>query len=181
MIVRNPLEHLLSAFSDKLSTPLIYNSKAEFELYKKSIWTHYHPEKLKEWIKEGHNEKLQLDFETFLRWVIDTPNLELNEHFTPIINIAQPCRIKYNFYGNFKMYSTDMKAVVERLDAPQEWYRDKSYYEVGKATKDKMVSSYSRVSKKVKELLIQDISEDLEFYYTLFPEEAGSHIDILGL
>ena len=79
------------------------------------------------------------------------------------------------------MYSTDMKAVVERLDAPQEWYRDKSYYEVGKATKDKMVSSYSRVSKKVKELLIQDISEDLEFYYTLFPEEAGSHIDILGL
>ena len=145
------------------------------------MWTTYHPEKLEEWIREGQKENLQLDFETYLRWIIDTPNLELNEHFTPIIDITQPCRIRYNFYGNFKTYSPDMKAVLARLDAPQEWYRNKGYYEVGKATKDKMVSSYSQVSKKVKELLIQDIAEDLEFYYTLFPEEAGSHIDILGL
>ena len=44
-----------------------------------------------------------------------------------------------------------------------------------------MVPAYSRVRREVKERLIKGISEDLEFYYTLFPEEEGSHVDILGL
>ena len=77
MIIRNPLERLLSAFINKLSSPL-KNLNSEvidtFELHKRSIMEKYHTEKLKQWIDSGQMEKVQLDFETYLQWIIDTPN-----------------------------------------------------------------------------------------------------------
>ena len=138
----------------------------------------YHPEKLKQWMDSGKKEQLQLDFETYLRWVIDTPNQDLDEHFAPVVELAQPCRVKYHFYGNFKLYSSDMKAIVARLGTPQNWYINKSYYSNSQETAGKVIQFYSTVRREVKEQLIQDFSDDLEFYYTLYPEEKGSEYKI---
>ena len=183
MIVRNPLERLLSAFINKLSSPLNISSKVmvTFELHKRSIMEKYHPEKLEQWLDGGQKEKLRLDFETYLRWIIDTPNHKLNEHFAPIVELAQPCRMRYHFYGNFKIYSSDMKAIMARLGAPQEWYVDESRHKQGRETIDKMIPFYSIVRREVKEQLVQDISNDLEFYYALYPEEVETQNRILGL
>jgi hypothetical protein len=120
------------------------------------------------------NETIQVDFEAYLQWIIDTPRYMLNEHFAPIIELAQPCRVKYHFYGNFETYSTDVKAIISRLGTPQEWFTDISSHKEGEKTSDKMIPFYSTVRREVKEQLIQAISDDLEFYYTLFPEEEGS-------
>ena len=38
---------------------------------------------------------------------------------------------------------------------------------------------YSTVRRKVKEQLFKDFSEELDFYYSLFPEETGSHLQFL--
>ena len=178
MIVRNPLERLLSAFLNKLSSPL-KNSNSFFEQHKRSIMEKYHPERLKQWRNGTKKEKLQVDFESYLQWVIDTPNHELNDHYAPIIELAQPCRIKYHFYGNFKTYSSDMKAIIARLGVPQEWFVNSSYHAKGLETADKMTSFYSTVRREVMEQLIQDFADELEFYYTLFPEEKGSQSDIV--
>ena len=183
MIVRNPLERLLSAFINKLSSPFKTSSNVmdTFELHKRTIMERYHPMKLKQWREGGHKEKLRLNFETYLRWIIDTPNHKLNEHFAPIVDLAQPCRIRYHFYGNFKMYSSDMKAIIARLGAPEEWYINKSSHNEGRETSNKMIPFYSTVRREVKEKLIQDFADELEFYYTLFPEEKGDMNEILGL
>ena len=183
MIVRNPLERLLSAFINKISSPLKNSSNVmdTFELHKISIMEKYHPEKLKQWEHGRQAEKVQLDFETYLQWIIDTPNHKLNEHFAPIVELAQPCRIRYHFYGNFKLYSSDMKAIIAKLGAPQEWYINRSNHKQGRETSGKMISFYSTVRREVKEQLIQDFSDDLEFYYTLYPEEKDSMNVILGL
>ncbi len=138
----------------------------------------YHPDRLTKWRYGGRKEILQVDFESYLQWIIDTPNYKLNEHFAPIIELAQPCRVKYHFYGNFKTYSSDMKAIIARLGIPQDWFIDKSYHKTGQETSDKMTLFYSTVRREVKEQLIQDFSDELEFYYTLFPEEKGSHSKI---
>lgn len=182
MIVRNPLERLLSAFINKLSSPLKNNTKDldMFEQHKRSIMEIYHPKKLKQWRNRGKKENLQVDFETYLRWIINTPKHELNEHFAPTVELAQPCRVKYHFYGNFKTYSSDMKAIVARLGVPQEWYINSSYHKKAPETAEKMIPFYSTVRRKVKEKLIRVISDDLEFYYTLFPEEKGSQNKILS-
>ena len=183
MIVRNPLERLLSAFINKLSSPLKNSSKVmdTFELHKRSIIEKYHPERLKQYVDGGQKEKLRLDFETYLQWIINTPNHKLNEHFAPIVELAQPCRIRYHFYGNFKIYASDMKAIMAKLSAPQEWYINRSSHKQGRETSDRMIPFYSKVRREVKEQLIQDISDDLEFYYTLYPEEKDRMNAILGL
>lgn len=183
MIVRNPLERLLSAFINKLSSPLKKSSKtlSTFELHKRSIMEKYHPEKLKQWVEGDEVETVRLDFETYLQWIIDTPNQKLNEHFAPIVELAQPCRIRYHFYGNFKLYASDMTAIIAKLGVPQEWYINKSNHKEGRETSDKMVTFYSTVRREVKEQLIQAFSDDLEFYFTLYPEEKDSTTEVLGL
>ena len=183
VILRNPLERLLSAFLNKVSSPLQLTASVwdTFELHKHRIMEIYHPNKLKTFKSGSLSEELRLDFETFLRWIIDTPNYRLNEHFAPIVELAQPCRVRYNFYGNFKMYSSDMRSITERLGVPHRYFVDKSSHKPGRETRELMEPFYSQVSKEVKLRLLQNIAEDMAFYYTLFPEERDTHLDTLGL
>lgn len=99
------------------------------------IMQHYHPGVVKKW-KVGLTKELQLDFDTYLRWIIDTPNEKLNEHFAPIIEMAQPCRIQYNFYGNFDTYSSDLDAIIKKLDLPKDMFVGRAYHSTGTETKD---------------------------------------------
>ena len=114
----------------------------------------YRTERLKRWKKGGMNETVQVDFEAYLQWVIDTPNHRLNEHFAPIIELAQPCRVKYHFYGNFETYSSDVKTIISRLGTPQEWFVNRTSHEKGEETSNKMIPFYSTVRRDVKEKLI---------------------------
>ena len=183
VILRNPLERLLSAFLNKLSSPLELTSSVwdTFELHKHRIMEIYHPNKLKMFTSRLFSGELRLDFETFLRWIIDTPNYRLNEHFAPIVELSQPCRVRYHFYGNFKIYSSDMQLITERLGVPHKYFVDKSSHKPGRETRELMEPFYSQVSRDVKLRLLQNIAEDIAFYYTLFPEERDTHWDILGL
>lgn len=179
VIIRNPLERLLSAYINKIAKPLqVKKTYDEFELKQKQIMERYHPGVVKKW-REGLSNDLKVDFETYLRWIIDTPNVHLNEHFAPIIELTHPCRVKYNFYGNFKMFVSDLNHVIDYLDLPRDMFPNRtSYHTPGTETKDKMRDYYSLVRHEVKERLLIDFSEDLDFYYTLFPEEAGSYADL---
>ena len=183
MIVRNPLERLLSAYLNKLSKPLEKGVTTQnmFEEIKRSILQQYHPEQYRQWISDNTSESIAINFETYLSWIIDTPSEYLNEHFAPIVTLSQPCRIQYNFYGNFKLYSSDMAAIIKRLGVAKEFFIDRSYHAQGSSTRDLMPSYYAQVSMEVKHRLVEDVSEDLEFYYFLFPEERDTHIPLLGL
>ena len=96
VFIRNPLERLLSAYLNKLSKPLD-TSFADDAL---NILQHYRPSLFKKW-KEGQIKEITLDYESYLRWIIDTPHHELNEHFAPVSELIQPCRVRFNFYANF--------------------------------------------------------------------------------
>ena len=184
MFVRNPLERLLSAFINKLSSPIDIKTKViEFDTFgviKQQILNKYQFEKVQQGLENGIT-KFELDFETYLKWIIDTPKYKLNEHFAPLVELSQPCRMKYNFYGNFKMFSSDMKAITTSLGVPHEWFVGKAYHQKGRDTKNLVVLFYSAVSKDTKQRLVKAIWKDLDFYYTLFPKENGSHFQLLGL
>ena len=183
MFIRNPLERLVSAFRNKLEKPLeiwnIYNQT--FQMITRSIIQRYHPGDYKRWIDSKGSFELKLDFHTYIRWIVDTPNQKLNEHFSPVIHIAQPCRVRYNFYGNFKQFSSDMHKVMDKLSVPSEYFFDKSYYTTGGGTNTMLQTYYSSVSADVKAALFKDFYAELDFYYHLYPEESDSHIKLLGL
>ncbi len=182
-IVRNPLERLVSAFRNKLESPLDISStySSRFDNIKHSIFKKYHLAELNNWkILQGKYE-LKLKFETFIRWVVETPNNRMNEHFSPMIVNAQPCRVQYNFFANFKRMSSEMQLIAERLGVPHEYYNDGSYYKPGHETKTLMEKYYSTVSNKLKKKLFKYFYQELDFYYHLFPEDRKSHIPLLGV
>ena len=182
--MRNPLERLVSAFRDKLSSPLntsFVKSIFNFNKMKRSILEKYHPEQLKNWKKNNGSYELKLRFDTFIRWVIDMPNDRLNEHFSPMIINAIPCRIRYNFFANFKRMSEDMKLVTDRLGVPYSYYDTEGYYKPGKGTATLLEEYYSMVSNKLKKALFKDFYQEFDFYYHLFPEDRNSHISLLGI
>lgn len=150
-------------------------------MMKRSIVENYHPSESKKWIASKGSFELVVDFQTYIKWIVDTQNNKLNEHFCPMVHLAQPCRLRYNFYGNFKNFSSDMHMAMKKLNVPTEYFADESHYPSGEGTNTLLYDYYSTLSKELKLALFRDFYAELDFYYHLFPEERGSHVSILGV
>ena len=165
-ILRNPLHRLVSAYRDKIigseRKPLNFEWSA-------SIMTKYN--------------KTSPDFESYLRWILDTPKDQLNEHFAPMVEIIQPCIVGYHYYGNFKDISTEMALIATRLKIPLMYFIDKDKYFLGppKRTFNYVKPYFASVSEEVKLALFWNFYKEFEFYYNLFPEESDSHVQYLGV
>ena len=139
----------------------------------------YHPDKLSAW-KSNNLLNVSLDFESVVRWVVDTPNEQLDQHFKSQIYITHPCRVKYEYFGNFKHISSDMHRVMDKFNIPRNLYRAQGYYRSGQNTSALLMSYYSPLSSELKEALFEDLYMELDLYYRLFPEERNSHVKLLG-
>lgn len=96
-----------------------------------------------------------------------------------MIEIAQPCRVRYQFYGNFKMYSSEMQHIMTKLNVSHEFFYDHPSHDV--RTSELLETYFSQVSVELKRELFVDFYQELDFYYSLYPEESSSHIEILGV
>lgn len=183
IILRNPLERLVSAFRNKLEAPLnlsqIYSDT--FQMISRTIVEAYHPQKFHKWKASNGSGELRVDFNTYIQWIVDTPNHKLNEHFCPMVSLSQPCRLQYDFYGNFQRISTDVKLVLRKYQVPENYFHDEGYYSVGAETATLLQQYYSTVSKKLKEELFMDFYIELDYYYHLFPADRQSHMELLGV
>ena len=182
MFVRNPLERLLSAYLNKLSKPLNFKEQwRSFENYKRLIIRRYRPQNFKRWLKGQGMVEEQVSFRDYIHFILDSPNGLLNEHFAPIINNSHPCQIRYHFYGNFKMYSSDMAQIMRKLNVSTEYFWDKSEHKPGHETKDYLQYYYSQLSEDFKHRLFEYFHQELDFYYHLYPEEKTSHMKLLNV
>ena len=165
-ILRNPLHRLVSAYRDKIIGSDLKDHEKEWSL---SIMHKYN--------------KTTPDFESYLRWVIDTPNNELNEHFAPMVELLQPCRVDYHYYGNFKDLSTEMSLIADKLQVPKKYFVDEDYYSQSSRNRTGNFIKYhfSTVSSDTKRALFRNFYDEFEFYYNLFPEEDESYIHLLGI
>ena len=165
IILRNPLERLVSAFRDKILAPRRVHELA----WRISIVQKY--------------RKKEVDFQTYIRWIVDTPNEYLNEHFAPMTLLSQPCRVRYHYYGNFKRLSSEMKMIADKLGVPHEYFHDHSrmHYTADNKTSSVLRHYYSNVTTKLKKALFRDFYKELDFYYRLFPEEKETLIELLGI
>ncbi len=183
-ILRNPLERLVSAFRHKLEAPLKFSSNKYtqcFDKIKQYILKKYQKNKFDQWMASTGSSELNVNFQTYIQWIIDTPNENLNEHFCPMVDLSQPCRIHYDFYGNFKTISGDMNLVLKKHKIPPEYYHDQGYYDSGKGTATLLQKYYSPLSAELKLALFKDFFMELDYYYHLFPEDRESHVSLLGV
>ena len=199
MMIRNPLERLVSAYRNKIEPPLefckhdrrddplVYHLKyvknmEYFQAHRRLILSKYHPVIFKKWATAIGNYSLSVDFVTYVKWIVDTRDVDLNEHFSSIIFNAAPCRVRYHLYLNFKNYSREVRLLIQKLNTSSEYFVDhNSHSSPQEETQATLPYYYSLLSAELKRKLFARMARDLDFYYHLFPEEQFSHVELLGV
>ena len=179
MVVRNPLERLVSAFRDKIEKPLtsLYDPNL-FEGYKRDILKKYRAEEFHQWERDEYSEPISVTFSEYIWWIVESNPQFLNEHFSPVVNNALPCMMKYDFYANFKQFNSDILGLIWRQKLPLEYFYQKGTHTEGHTAK-RLQHYYSQLDKELKLKLFEKTFQDLDFYYHLYPEEKTSHVELL--
>ena len=188
MFVRNPLERLVSAYRNKIEPPLSYKTLMRFpEFLKADILNQYRLAEFLEW-KKAHRQDsskkpvIAVTFQEFVRMIIEEFDSEkVNEHFRPSIDICHPCLARFQFYGNFRNISDDVKQLIRKFKTEPRFYRDKSLHNSTDQTDKKLRHYYNQLSARDKYQLVGRLYDDLLFYYTLYPSQRHSHYELLGI
>ena len=188
IMIRNPLERLLSAYRNKIE-PALTNAttvvnkiqyvegETYFDNHKHFILSRYRPLD----ILQQKTKSMQVSFSDFVQWILDTQEYILNEHFAMQITNSQPCMVKYDFHANFKNFSTDVRLLIEKLNTHTDYFTDHDSHKPTEQTRLFLGRYYSQLSHELKYRLFQRMFVELDFYYHLFPEEQWSHTEILDI
>ncbi|KAL0132974.1 hypothetical protein PUN28_000595 [Cardiocondyla obscurior] len=112
IVVRHPLERLLSAYRNKLETKHEKSAKYFQTRFGKKIVKKYRPNASEESLKNGDD----VTFREFVDFVTDdTENGTKNEHWRPIYDLCQPCIVNYNLVSKYESLVEDATEVLERI------------------------------------------------------------------
>ena len=181
MIIRHPLERLVSGFRNKIEPPLVDLSERFPNYIKLTILQRYRSKEFHDWMEHRTSDNLTVTFEEFILYFVNSDLTKINPHIKPVIYSCHPCRVRYDFYGNFHTYSQDAHMAMDKLRINSTFYRDKSLHPSSQRTTEYLGKYYNQLSATLKYRLYQKLVEEIEFYYTLFPRERNSHINILEI
>ena len=182
MVVRHPLERLVSAFRDKLEPPVDYKSQLLFpHKLKIDILNMYKRLEYLRWKRAKGTFNLTVTFPDFVDYFIQQSPDDLNEHFRPSLAICYPCAVQYSFYPNFRNLSTDIPTMVDQLGLNPAYYHNTNLHTADHETHHFVGHYYSQLSHFQKVKLFATFYEELDFYYHLYPGEYNSHVDMLQI
>ncbi len=173
IIVRHPLQRILSGYLDKLSGPLLRKEIKPYNYFqhlKHDILKKYKEEDYSFWI-ENKNSELKVTFEDYILWLSKEKVSLLNEHFSPQFHNSQPCRVRYHFYGNFDQFETDFTMILERFGIDNLLLNLLRPSEHDNSTQHKIDLFWSPLSLELKHKLFWKYKIDFDFYHALYPFE----------
>ena len=184
MMVRNPLERFLSAYRDKVekySLNFSVTTDPHFTWLRNDIFKWSHPELYMQWVENGM-KPIQNSFYDFVNYWLDPAGSKCaqNNHFMPMVEVCKVCKVRYDFYGNFNHFDHDSQVLVDRIGGSSSDLRQ-GYYSEDSSTDQRMNIYYSTLTETQRIAVVKKLSLDLEFYYTLFPEERNSHKQLLNV
>lgn len=181
VVIRHPLERLVSAFRNKIEPPLTDFSIRFPDYIKLTILQKYRQKEFEEWVESETKGNLTVKFEEFVLYFVSADLTKINPHLKPVIHSCHPCRVRYNFYGNFRTYGQDAQMAMQHLNIDPKFYRNKSLHSSSQQTTGYLGRYYDQLSDSLKFQLYHKLHDELEFYYTLFPSERNSHIAMLRI
>lgn len=181
MFVRNPMERIVSAYRNKIAKPLnvsLIGTKFE-EGYKAKVLKILKPNEFSKWLKGSKEVPMYPTFSEFVQFLTMDNLKKVNEHFKPMIYLCHPCAIYYNFYGNFKLLPQDADTLIKQFNLNSSYYDNQSYISHKLFNTSDLVPKYfSQLTVKQKEALFYSYADELDFYYSLYPEEKDSHLNL---
>lgn len=175
-IVRNPMERLLSAYRNKLEKPLNVTMRKKFpdrlEAYLLDLYDH---QRLQRWIAaKNYSADIHPSFQHLIKFMTHFSLNSYNEHFVPFLQLCFPCAINYDLVVNFKTLNYDMYGLMDYLGIPASYY-PAAIGHMSEPTSAYLERYYKAVPSRTKMSLFSRLSQELEYYYTLHPEEEGMH------
>ena len=184
IMYRNPLERLVSGYRSKVQRYPLIGTKSENPHYnwlRKEVYKFKHPVEYKAWAAAGSKTAVQISFPDFTDyWSTNPQSLRGDEHFRPISEICQPCRSRFNFYGNFKNFEEDTAVLQSVIHAKDEYLRH-GYYNSTTETNYLLSEYYEQLSEEQKRSVFRRLLQELDFFYRIFPEELNTHKQILRI
>ncbi|XP_076281739.1 carbohydrate sulfotransferase 11 isoform X2 [Lasioglossum baleicum] len=112
IVVRHPLERLLSAYRNKLEAKHKKSSMYFQSRFGKKIVKRYRQNATEESLRNGDD----VTFREFVEFVTDDSSNETrNEHWNPIYELCQPCLVNYNLVSKYESLVEDATEVLERI------------------------------------------------------------------
>ena len=186
VMVRNPLERLSSAYRSKIERYNLTGGLKDTPHYnwaRREIFKHVYPIQYRQWAKEGMRRPVTISFSDFISYWLKPTLIEFkyDDHFMLFLHICQPCRTRYDFYGNFRHFARDAQVFIDKIGGSSSDLRQGYYSDDTASTDSRMRLYYSSLSLSQKRDILGKMALELEFHYTIFPEERDSHKLILGV
>ena len=114
IVVRHPLERVLSGYIDKLQSGSDLN------------WQRNFGSKLLKWARNGKMTRAEIrrsrgkgvHFQEFVKWLMFHPGDQRNEHFAPYQHLCRPCDIAYDDIVKLETHDIDSYDIIaHRLEA----------------------------------------------------------------
>ena len=181
VMVRNPLDRLASGFRDKIEMRNLTDYAIKFHWARQHIFKNVHPDLYQQWTKD-EKDHFRVSFSDFIISWLNPANYNLSnhDHFRPFVEICQPCAARFDYYGNFNHFDRDTAVLIDKIGASSSDLRQ-NYYSEQSSTDQRMKLYYSTLTDELKIAVVRKLTLDLEFYYTIFPEERDIHKQILDL
>ncbi|KAK0181965.1 hypothetical protein PV327_000142 [Microctonus hyperodae] len=114
IVVRHPLERLLSAFRNKLEIRDERGSKYFQTRFGRKIIKRYRQNATEESLTRGHDVR----FSEFVDFITNKEiNETANEHWQSMYELCLPCNVNYNLVSKYETLSEDATEVLERIGA----------------------------------------------------------------
>lgn len=159
IVVRHPLERLLSAFRNKLEAKHEKSSKYFQERFGRKIIKKYRANATKESITKGDD----VTFREFVDFITDIKrNGSHNEHWKPFSNLCHPCIVNYNLVSKYESLVEDATEILERIGAESITFPARS--SKNQPTSEKLNEYYSTLSFKQLRKLANFYKTDLKLF-----------------
>ncbi len=181
---RHPLERFSSSYRDKVKRYPLKGLEEWTPIYnwvKLETFQLVHPAEYKIWAENGGITEIAISFPDFVEYWLNT-SARHDIHFEPINRICLPCSVRYDYYGNFKTFQQDAQVLLDKIHGNSSYLRE-GYYTNSRHDYTRKITKelYSQLNLDQKLRLLRKLSQELDFYYHLFPKEKNTHKQILGV
>jgi len=108
--VRDPLSRILSAYLDKFN-----NDNTIVAEYYKRWYGRYIMNTYQNGAASKESENYKVEWKSFLKYIVDHDNNDLNEHWDRQFTLCHPCHVHFDFVGKIEEADTEASYMLDRF------------------------------------------------------------------
>jgi len=165
MFVRHPLNRLFSAWDNKFHN----NIPKMHKLFGVLIVEKYRKN------PPAHPQGNDVTLVEYFKYLVNTSNTELNEHWVPSFELCQPCYVDYNYIGKFEDMGNEATILLKLLGLSENvTYPAPRHFVVARHMPDgAKINEWHKVSPK----LFQKVLKKYELDFSLFGYSMPQNIE----